>query len=485
MWRWKWERVALVVTAMLLALTAALPAVAQANLLNNGSMDGGFSDRFGDGRGLAPNGWEPWFVDSPSGCNNFRPVFAQGREAYDGSAAQLIYNNFQTYTAGLKQNVNVTPGSVLRFTAFGRIVSSNEKVGATTSSEGASVEMKIGIDPTGSGNPSSGAIVWSPSINAIGGYQQFTVEATAQGGTVSVFLYSRPQWCFAENSTFFDAASLVVAGQGSAGAPAAPAQPQNVTIERAPPRADGSIVHVVQPGQYLNLIAGVYGVSVQRIQELNNLSGSIIFSGQELLIKPADGAEEATKAAQEAASAEPTDTPPPTTPPQAVAEAGGAGAASEPVVNGNLCVLAYKDTNRNASRDPGEGLLGGVTVTLSDGAANLGSYTTTGVSPNEPYCFMNLNPGTYDLMLGGANLTATTPVNLRLAVPAGQTVRVEHGAVSAVEPAEPPSSGVNLSLDLTSADATRIAAASIGAAAVVLFMTVLGVAIYLLFLRPR
>ncbi|GAB4461942.1 MAG: hypothetical protein Kow00120_28990 [Anaerolineae bacterium] len=491
---WKWQRIALVLMLALAALPAtALPAGAQANLLNNGSMENGFTDRFGDGNGVAPNGWEPWFVDQPSGCNNFRPVFTQSGpgQAQDGGAAAVIYLNYQTYTAGLKQNVNVAVGSTLRLTAYGRIISSDEKVGATTSSGDAQATMKIGIDPTGSGNPSSGAIVWSPSISATGGYQQFAVEATAQGGTVTVFLYSRPQWCFAENTTFFDAASLVVTGQGSAnpnpgGGAVAPVQPENIPIQRAEPREDGSIVHVVQSGQYLNLIAGVYGVSVQQIQELNNLTGSIIFSGQELLIKPPDGAIEATQAAEEAADAEPTDPPPPTTPPQ-VADAG----AVEPEVrtNGNLCVLAYKDDNRNAARDPGEGLLAGVSVTLTDGQQEQGRYTTSGVSPNEPYCFMNLPPGTYDLMMSGADLIATTPANVRLAVPAGQTVRVEYGAVSARAGATELDSGSTLSLDLSglfaSENASRIAAASIGAAGAVVFMTVLGAIIYLLFLRPR
>ncbi len=485
---WKWQRMAPVLTLALMAFSAALPAVAQANLLNNGSMEGGFTDRFGDGNGVAPNGWEPWFLDTPSGCNNFRPVYTQSvaGQAYDGGAAAVIYLNYQTYTAGLKQNVNVAAGSVVRLTAYGRIVSSDEKVGATTSGANAQVEMKIGIDPTGSGNPFSGSIVWSPTINATGGYQQFTVEATAQGGTVSVFLFSRPQWCFAENTTFFDAAALVVTGQGSGGGGAAPppAQPQSVSITRADPREDGSIVHVVQPGQYLNLIAGTYGVTVQQIQELNNLTGSIIFAGQELLIKPPDGAVEATQAAQVAAAG-PTHTPPPTTPPQ-VADAGHAAAPE--VRTGNLCVLAYQDGNRNASRDPGEGLLAGVTVRLTDGARELGTYLTKGVSPIEPHCFMNLDPGTYDLMMSGGDLISTTPQNVRLAVPAGQTVRVEYGAVSASEPSPELRAGSTLSIDLSAltsgSNAGRIAAAALGAAGAVLFMTGLGAVIYVFFLRP-
>ena len=487
----KWQQVVVMVALAVVVLPLGAvesPALAQANLLTNGSMEGGFTDRFGDGNGVAPNGWEPWFVDNPSGCNNFRPVYTQSGpgQAQDGGAAAVIYLNYQTYTAGLRQTVSVPAGSAVRLTAFGRIVSSDEKVGATSSSAGASVDMKIGIDPTGSGDPFSGAIVWSGSINATGGYQQFAVEATAQADRVTVILYSRPQWCYAENTTFWDAASLVVGGAGGAaagGQAPAPAQPQNVTIERAPPREDGSIVHVVQSGQYLNLIAGVYGVSVERIRELNNLGGDIIFSGQELLIKPADGAEATASSATAQADAEPTETPRPTTPAQEIAAA--PTMRPEVAANGNLCVLAFRDRNRNAARDPGEDLLAGVTATLSDGQQEIGRYTTVGLSPNEPFCFTNLPAGTYDLMMSGTDLISTTPPNVRLAVPGGRTVRVEYGAVSSTEPALSAGSSDDPLTGLSALDGTRLALSALGMAAVVLFMTVLGLVIYLVFLRPH
>jgi LysM repeat protein len=481
----EWQSIALVFA---LALTATLPAVttsafgaasAQANLLANGSMEDGFSDRFGDGNGMTPNGWNPWYIDSPDGCNNFRPVYSQAVEAYDGGAAALIFLNYQSYTAGLMQDVSVPAGSAVRFTAFGRIISSEAGVGATSSSPGAGVEMKVGIDPTGAGNPFSPGIVWSGSINAVGGYQQFSVEAAAQGDRVSVFLYSRPQWCFAENSTFWDAASLVVSGEGGGGAAAPQPPPQNVSIEVAPPRADGSIVHVVQPGQYLYLIAGSYGVTVQQIKDLNGLTSSILHTGDELLIRPAEGAEEEPE--------EPTSTPPPTTPPQQVT---AIAVGPEAAITGNLCVLAFKDGNRSASRDPGEDLLAGATITLSDGERELGRYTTIGISPSEPYCFSNLDAGTYDLLISGADLVSTTPSNIRLAVPAGQTIRVEYGAVpsQAEPPVQPPDPGpaLDLGFDLTAGStATRLVIAAVGAAGVILFMTVLGVVVYLGVLRPR
>jgi hypothetical protein len=164
------------------------------------------------------------------------------------------------------------------------------------------------------------------------------------------------------------------------------------------------------------------------------------------------------------------------------------------VTTGSLCVLAYRDSNRNALRDPGEGLLAGATATLmlTGAEQEMGRYTTTGISPNEPYCFANLEPSNYDLMIAGADLTATTPANIRVGVDAGQIVRIEYGAVpsdAAAEAVPPPaagSGGLDLGIDLTSGTTvTRLAISAIGAAVVVLFMTVLGAVIYLAFLRPR
>jgi LysM repeat protein len=492
--------IVIVVALVLPVAGTALPAAdvpAQSNLLSNGSMEDGFSDRYGDGRGVAPNGWDIWYVDSPSGCNNYRPVYTRGSQAYDGGTSAMIWLNYQSYTAGFKQNVTVPAGSRVRFTAYGRLISADE-IGATSSDSGASVDMKIGIDPTGSGNQNSSSIVWSSSANASFGYTQFSVEATAQGATVTVFLYSKPAWCSAENATYFDAASLVVIGEGdsSGGGAAAPqaAAPIDVPIEVAPPRADGSIVHVVQSNQYLNLIAGAYGVSVQQIKDLNGLTSNIIHTNDELLIKPADDAVAATQEAQEAEAAaeedgtdaqEPSEserpTPMPTTPPQEVAVAQPAAETSL----GNLCVLVYHDRNRSGARDTGEGLLAGADVTLSDGVQDLSVYTTTDSSTQEPHCFSGLVPGNYDLMITG--VAATAHQNVRVGVPGGRTVRVEHGAVpfDSLGASVQPGGSLEGSSSLDEETADRLGKAALAAAGVVAGMTLLGGLIYAIFLRRR
>jgi len=57
-------------------------------------------------------------------------------------------------------------------------------------------------------------------------------------------------------------------------------------VSVATPHADGVIVHVVQSGQALWSIAAAYGVSVDQLIALNNLSAdAVIYEGQELLIQ--------------------------------------------------------------------------------------------------------------------------------------------------------------------------------------------------------
>lgn len=55
----------------------------------------------------------------------------------------------------------------------------------------------------------------------------------------------------------------------------------------ATPREDGSIVHVVEYGQALSTIAEIYGVTVDQIKALNQLSGNTIWVGMELIIRVA------------------------------------------------------------------------------------------------------------------------------------------------------------------------------------------------------
>jgi LysM repeat protein len=93
-------------------------------------------------------------------------------------------------------------------------------------------------------------------------------------------------------------------------------------VQTVTPMPDGSIVHTVQPGQNLILIAKAYGVLVAEIKDLNNLPNDNIYVGDKLLIRKAStpgptSIPTATSTATRAATPthKPTRTPTPSTTP--------------------------------------------------------------------------------------------------------------------------------------------------------------------------
>jgi LysM repeat protein len=61
-----------------------------------------------------------------------------------------------------------------------------------------------------------------------------------------------------------------------------------IAVQTAVPQDDGSIVHIVQPGQAPWSIAIAYGIKIADIAGLNNLdpTNPVVYVGQELLIRP-------------------------------------------------------------------------------------------------------------------------------------------------------------------------------------------------------
>ncbi|MBU0494830.1 MAG: LysM peptidoglycan-binding domain-containing protein [Chloroflexi bacterium] len=77
--------------------------------------------------------------------------------------------------------------------------------------------------------------------------------------------------------------SLVLVGGQVLRVPVPPAGAPTPTPRR------NSVVHVVQPGEFLEIIAERYGVSVRAIMDANDLSSDLIYPGQKLVI-PVPGA---------------------------------------------------------------------------------------------------------------------------------------------------------------------------------------------------
>lgn len=267
------------------------PALAQDNnLLQNPGFEGGYSaytpqtaqEHADCPHGVCntvqiPSGWRPWWVKVRASDANpeYKAAAPFANRIHSGSNAGQYFTFHRTHEAGFMQQVNVPADTVLQFSIWGQAWVTNDD--SATSDGNASINMRIGIDPTGGTSPTSPNIVWSGSANPFDAYQQFSVQAQALGSRVTVFTYSRTEYPLKHNDVYWDDANLVVVGQ----LPAPPPPPPPDSGD-APP-AGG--VHVVQPGETLSAIARRYGTTVAELTAANNIADpNLIRPGQQLTI---------------------------------------------------------------------------------------------------------------------------------------------------------------------------------------------------------
>jgi LysM repeat protein len=177
--------------------------------------------------------------------------------------------------------------------------SGNFVPGSCSSTAFSEAFVRVGIDPTGGTDPHSPGIIWGPSVAPLDHWGQASVNATAIGTQVTMFIYTNSRWPTDFNNRYYDNASLVVGGPGGRagvvntavpGATAVPTRPVAFVATRQAPQADGSIIHVVQPGDTISGISIAYDVSIDDILELNDLTRTTarqLRVGQRLLIREA------------------------------------------------------------------------------------------------------------------------------------------------------------------------------------------------------
>ncbi|MDX1662781.1 MAG: LysM domain-containing protein [Candidatus Promineifilaceae bacterium] len=381
----------------------------------------------------APNEWIPWWIsqteDDPE-WDNLQPEYAAvtaasaSNRVHSGSSAVRYSTPDGAHTAGLLQMVDVEPGARLRFTAWGQALSSTEESGTSTSPT--TVNMRIGIDPTGGTSPYSGNIVWSSYGQPYDVYRQFVVEAEAEAERVTIFTISAPDEARARNSIYWDSTQLRVVPEG---APTVTPPPGTPT---ATPDAEGVIYAEVQEGDSFWSIAARHGLTLEELLELNDASRDDFLQLGQLLIvgygsasttDEADEAESAgegsdgqatddeTAALATAVAVSPTPTPPLPT-------------ATATPARAEICLAAFADLNQNGLREEDEPLQSAVAFTISRDETVVSNYVTDGVS--EPYCITGLQPGDY-------RITRSTAQNEVLTTAGDWTVTVEMGSSQTLE----------------------------------------------------
>jgi hypothetical protein len=148
----------------------------------------------------------------------YKPAFradAPGNRVRNGELAQQYFHSYGNFQGGVFQQVaNIPVGSKLRFEIWGMTWScDNENKGNcanATSGDPSPMRFRIGIDPYGKGEPMSTDVIWSAEQNAYDAWTLFQVEAVAKSSTVTVLIYSYPEYRSQDNNVYIDDASLVI-----------------------------------------------------------------------------------------------------------------------------------------------------------------------------------------------------------------------------------------------------------------------------------
>jgi hypothetical protein len=210
---------------------------------------------------FSPPGWTTWFLHEVGVWSQpeVRDAWITGdaRRVHSGQKAILLFTFFRKHDAGFLQQVQVSPGTRLRLSAWAHAWSNHEDAARPTDfphpddprwSEGEGVgyneffaqegtvtddaarnfTFQVGIDPTGGLNPFAGAVVWGKGVHIYNAYRQTpAVEAVAQGSKATIFLRSRGLWPYKHSDAYWDDALLEVVGEvAHADMAIAPAEPK-------------------------------------------------------------------------------------------------------------------------------------------------------------------------------------------------------------------------------------------------------------------
>jgi len=202
----------LVILVLGMAVGGTLTAVAAqcpGSLAANSGFEEGFSTR-GAGEVEVANGWQPWYQDGPGVQEGYykRPEWKPEnatlygtRRVHSGNWAQKWFTVYGTHNAGVYQQISVPAGSMVIASAwFQTWTSGSDDI---TRSEG-NYRTYIGIDPTGGTSAFASTVVWSPANMVTDQWVQQSVQAQAQGGTITVFLRGEPEFRNKHNDAYVD-----------------------------------------------------------------------------------------------------------------------------------------------------------------------------------------------------------------------------------------------------------------------------------------
>ncbi len=193
---------------------------------------------------------------------------------------------------------------------------------------------------------------------------------------------------------------------------------QGVPFATNTPLPDGRILYQVQPGDNCIRIALLHGITVEQLQQLNNLNASCDITQGALLLVGVGGP----------ASTSSTPGPSPTPLPPTLTPTPFSGTTE-------ICVLLFNDLNGDALREADEPAIegGAISVTEVNGAY---SNTLSTTSPPDPeaypgVCFTDIPEGRYNIAAAiPDNYNPTMSLTYTLDLQAGDRALINFGAQS-------------------------------------------------------
>jgi hypothetical protein len=154
-----------------------------------------FVDRFrGEKRLQIPDGWWYFVLD---GDPDFRPA----DDTYWGAPSLVVLSDGMYFSAGIYQQVTVTPGVVYQTDIGWAAARCNNQVCGN-------MERRLGLDPSGGTDPRAASVVWSRAEAGGDKWPDLTVSARATGPTMTVFVWVHHPSSSGLDEVYLDAVGL-------------------------------------------------------------------------------------------------------------------------------------------------------------------------------------------------------------------------------------------------------------------------------------
>jgi hypothetical protein len=165
------------------------PCLEPGNLTFNCSFDTFADHTEGEKRYQVPAGWWLFVL---AGDLDYRPA----DDTYWGAPSLWMLSDGVPFTAGIFQQVQVTPGVVYQTDIGWAAVTQKD------------FERKLGLDPTGGTDPTASTVIWGRSEWGMDPWPDLTVSARATGPTMTVFVWVHHPATYGNDWIFLDAVGL-------------------------------------------------------------------------------------------------------------------------------------------------------------------------------------------------------------------------------------------------------------------------------------